>query len=88
MQCLDTELAKFPRIGVAPHIARKSDIALAVNHYMNYQDMVKNICERNSALLGELRKDHKETYPHDIRIMDKLLWMIGNPNKRFDDFQH
>jgi hypothetical protein len=84
MQCLDTELAKFPRIGVASPVARESDIALAVKHYMNYQDMVKHICERHSDTLNELREKHKETYPHDIRIIDKLLWMIGNPKQRFD----
>ncbi len=85
IQCLDTELAKFSRIGVPPPVAHESDIALAVKHYMNYQDMVKDICDRNSALLNELREKHKETYPHDIRIVDKLLWMIGNPNKRFEN---
>jgi hypothetical protein len=51
---------------------------------MNYQDMVKHICERHSDTLKELRGKHKETYPHDIRIIDKLLWMIGNPKQRFD----
>ena len=83
MQCLDTELANFPRIGVAPKVTRELDIALAVKHYMNYQDIVKNIFERNSATLNELRGKYKETYPHDIRIIDKLLWMIGNPKQRF-----
>ena len=83
MQCLDTELANFPRIGVAPKVTRELDIALAVKHYMNYQDIVKNIFERNSATLNELRRKYKETYPHDIRIIDKLLWMIGNPKQRF-----
>jgi hypothetical protein len=84
MQCLDNELGNFPRIGVAPPVARESDIALAVKHYMNYQDMVKHLCERYSDILRKLREKHKEAYPHDIRIMDKFLWMIGNPNKRFE----
>ena len=84
MQCLDTELANFPRIGVARKVAYESDTALAVKHYMNCQDMVKHICERYIDTLNELREKHKEAYPHDIRIIDKLLWMIGNPNKRFD----
>ena len=85
MQCLDSELAKFPRIGVAPKVARELDIALAVKHYMNYQDMVKHICERHSDTLKELREMYEEEYPHNIRIIDKLLWMIGNPNKRFEN---
>jgi hypothetical protein len=85
MQCLDTALANFPRIGVPTRVTRESDIAQAVKHYMNYQDMVKHICERYSGTLKELREKHKEAYPHDIRIIDKFLWMIGNPNKRFEN---
>ncbi len=84
MQCFDKELASFRRIGVAPKVARKSEIASAVEYYMNFQDMVRRIFERNSDTLNELKEKHKETYPHDIRIIDKLLWMIGNPNQSFD----
>lgn len=83
MQCLDPELSKFPRISVAPKVTRKSDIALATNYYMNYQGMVKNLYERNIKILNELRNKYGETYPHDIRIVDKLLWMIGNPKHKF-----
>ncbi|HEY0543997.1 MAG TPA: hypothetical protein VGC91_01270 [Pyrinomonadaceae bacterium] len=85
MQCLDGDLANFPRINVPPKVARESEIVLAVKHYMNYQDMVKHIFERNFDTLNELRKEHKENYPHDIRIIDKLLWMIGNPKQRFNN---
>ena len=83
MQCLDKGLSKFPRIGVAPKVTRVSDIALATSHYMNYQEMVRYIHEQNIKTLNELREKYKETYPHDIRIVDKLLWMIGNPKQRF-----
>ncbi len=83
MQCFDTELSKFSRIGVAPKVTRESDIAFATNHYINYQGMVKAIYERNIKILNELRNKNKETYPHDIRIVDKLLWMIGNPKHKF-----
>jgi len=79
MQWLDSELASFPRIGVAPSVAPGSEIALAVRHYMNYQDMVRYISERNSGTLNELRAKHQELYPHDIRIIDQLLWMVGKP---------
>lgn len=79
MQWLDSELASFPRIGVAPSVAPGSEIALAVRHYMNYQDMVRHISKRNSSTLNELRAKHKEMYPHDIRILDQLLWMVGKP---------
>jgi hypothetical protein len=85
MQSLDGKLARFPRTGVAPPVARESEIASAVKYYMSCQDMVKHIFERHSALLRELKEKHQETYPHDIRIVDKLLWMIGNPNKRYEN---
>ncbi|MDQ3819918.1 MAG: hypothetical protein M3362_19895, partial [Acidobacteriota bacterium] len=80
MQCLDPELASFPRIGNPPtSIKTESGINLAVNHYMNYQDMVRHILQRNLPALRELRETRNETYPHDIRIVDQTLWRIGNP---------
>lgn len=85
MQCLDAELSKFPRIGIAPKVTHESDIVVATNHYMNYQEMVKNLYERNIKILNELRNKYGETYPHDIRIIDKLLWMIGNPKYEFSN---
>ena len=83
MQCLDRGLSEFPRIGVAPKVTSESDIASATSYYINYQGMVRHIYERNIEILNELRHRHKETYPHDIRIVDKLLWMIGNPKHKF-----
>lgn len=83
MQCLDRELSKFPRIGAAPKVTSESDIASATSHYMNYQGMVRHIYEHNIKILNELRNKYRETYPHDIRIVDKLLWMIGNPKHKF-----
>lgn len=82
MQCFDRELSKFPRIDVTPKVTRETDIASATNYYMNYQGMVKNIYERNIKILNELRNKHEETYPYDIRIVDKLLWMVGNPKHK------
>ena len=83
MQCLDRGLSKFPRIGVAPKVTSESDIASATSHYMNYQGMVRHIYEHNIKILNELRNNYRETYPYDIRIIDKLLWMIGNPKHKF-----
>lgn len=50
---------------------------------MNYEGIVRHIYERNIKILNELRNKYKETYPYDIRIVDKLLWMIGNPKHKF-----
>lgn len=83
MQCFDRGLSKFPRIGVAPKVISESDIASATSHYMNYQEMVRHIYKHNIKILNELRHKYRETYPHDIRIVDKLLWMIGNPKHKF-----
>ncbi len=83
MQGLDVELARFTRLGNPPSVKVKADISSAVAYYMNYQDMVRHLFAANVATLRQLRKQHNESYPHDIRIFDKLLWMIGNPNYRF-----
>jgi hypothetical protein len=34
MQCIDSDLSGFPRIGTAPTIKRETDIAHATKHYM------------------------------------------------------
>jgi len=78
MQCLDDDLAGFSRIGEQPSIRSTNDIQGAVQHYMNYQAMVRKLLYTHSTLLQELRVQHQETYPYDVRILDKLLWMIGN----------
>ncbi len=79
MQRLDERLAGFPRIGIAPRVQKEGDVVLATSHYMNYQSMVRSIYSQNLSVLNELRDNYHEKYPHDIRIIDKLLWMIGNP---------
>lgn len=85
MQCLDGDLVAFARIGVAPKVKHKTDIAAAVEHYMNYQRVVRHILTQHSKILNDLRQKHSEPYPHDIRIVDKLLWMIGNPKYDLTD---
>lgn len=78
MQCLDDSLASFPRIGEPPSIRGVNDIQVATQHYMNYQAMVCKLLSDHSQLLQELRSRYAEPYPYDVRIIDKLLWMIGN----------
>jgi hypothetical protein len=60
-----------------------NDIAKCAKFYINYQDMVKAILNEHQHQLDKLRIETSETYPHDIRIVDKLLWMLGNPNQAF-----
>jgi hypothetical protein len=83
MQCIDADLASFPRIGEAPKIKAETDIALAVEHYMNYQAMVHQLLTAHEQLLAALRVRNRETYPYDIRILDKVLWMFGNSKEAY-----
>jgi hypothetical protein len=78
MQCIDDDLAGFPRIGAPPSIDGEIDIEVAAEHYMNYQAMVRRLLAVHSQLLRDLRARDNELYPYDVRIIDKLLWMIGN----------
>lgn len=78
MQCVDDDLAGFPRIGAPPSPDREDDIEANVRHYMNYQRMVRKLQTVHFRLLQDLRARHNESYAYDVRIIDKLLWMIGN----------
>lgn len=84
MQCIDDDLAGFSRIGAPPSIDKDSDIEPAVQHYMNYQAMVRRLQTVHSQLLRDLRTRYNESYPYDVRIMDKLLWMIGNLREAYE----
>ena len=83
LQGLTPYLAQFPRIGESPGIRSESDIRTAVLFYMNYQDMVKSILAHRQEQLNGLRESHGEQYPRDIRIVDQLLWILGNPRVGF-----
>lgn len=83
LQCVDDELSKFPRVGQAPKVGKSEDIDRAVDFYMNYQSMIRHLQTMNQTTLDELRKKHNEPYLHDVRIIDKLLWMIGNSRKKY-----
>jgi hypothetical protein len=83
VQCLDEALTAYPRVGEAPRIRGEPDIAAAVAYYMNYQCLVRHLLSVHARGLAELRCQTNESYRYDIRIMDKLLWMMGNPRQRF-----
>lgn len=78
LQSLDNDLAGFPRIGEAPTVRQVGYIEAATMHYMNYQSLVRRLLEIHGELLESLRARHNEAYPYNVRILDKLLWMIGN----------
>lgn len=83
MQCIDDDLAGFPRIGGAPKIKSEIDIASAVAHYMNYHAMVHKLFSVHAELLAKLREKNNEQYQYDVRILDKVLWMIGNSREAY-----
>lgn len=83
MQCIDGDLEGFPRVGEPPRINGVADIAIAAQHYMNYQAMVRRLLSVHAQLLRDLRARHNEQYPYDVRIMDKVLWMIGNVREAY-----
>lgn len=78
LQCIEDDLEGFPRIGEPPKIESELDIEAAVQHYMNYQAMIRRLLDSHGQLFRDLRSRHSEQYPFDVRIMDKLLWMMGN----------
>ena len=78
MQCIDNDLEGFPRVGQPPKVNGPADIVNAAQHYMNCQAMVRRLLSVQGQLLRELRERHNELYPYDVRIMDKVLWMMGN----------
>ncbi|MEX3973557.1 hypothetical protein [Paraburkholderia caribensis] len=81
LQSIDRNLAGFPRVGIAPRVYTKSDIELASKFYVNFQCIVKKLCAVHKPTLRQLRRRYQEQYPYDIRVIDKLLWMISNPNR-------
>lgn len=83
MQCIDGDLSGFPRIGPTPKIEKETDIEIATVHYMNYQDMVRKLLSVHAKALSDLRRVNSETYQYDIRILDKLLWMIGDTKRAY-----
>ena len=70
--------------------AKNSYPVNAKGHYMAYQSMVRKLCSSHAGLLAELKAHKadelrladwsiKHEIHSDIRIIDKLLWMIGDP---------
>lgn len=81
LQGITPFLASMPRIKSSPTMKSVGDIETVVSFYLNFQTMVNAIIADHQKQLNRLRAKHKESYPHDIRIVDKLLWMLGNPNQ-------
>jgi hypothetical protein len=83
LQCVDPDLAGTERIGAAPKIETHAHIDPAVAAYIRYQSLVRRLLTVHTPALNELRRQHKEQYLYDIRIVDKLLWMIGDSKRAY-----
>lgn len=90
MQCIDDDLSGFKtKIG---RMRAGSDPKTLVGHYIIYQSLVRHLSVKHADLLAELRLRKADVLREknwsferdihsDIRIIDKLLWMIGDPAK-------
>lgn len=83
LQHFDADLASLPHLSFAPQMRSIDDIENATTFYMQYQDMVKHLLTTHQSTLDNLRNHYNELYPYDIRVVDKLLWMIGSGNEKF-----
>lgn len=83
-QCLDKKLAKQHRINNCPTIKTENDIKLVTDFYMNYQNLVKILLDEHQNTFNNLKKKYKSSYDYDIRILDKLLWIMGSMNSEFE----
>lgn len=79
LQCIDESLAKFPRIKTAPSVNDEKYL----DYYLNYEKLVKTIQTENQDVLNEQKRKYESTYEYDLRIIDKILWMMGNANSKF-----
>lgn len=84
LQCLDEDLAKLPRLNYPPSVINERDIESLTNYYMNYQNLVKVLVSKYQNTINALRKESQSNYKYDLRIMDKILWLMGDMNSEFD----
>jgi len=83
LQCLDEDLAKYPRLNNPPDIKTNNYLQLVTNYYINYQNIVKALLSKYQNTINKLKTDLKTDYNYDLRIMDKTLWLMGNARKGF-----
>ena len=80
MQWFEDDLLSLQPLGNVPQLTSPADIPLITAYYMGYQDRVFRLFKKYRGILKELRRANHETYPHDIRIFDKILWITSKPD--------
>lgn len=83
LQCLDEDLAKFPRMNTPPNARKDFESQNMTKYYMNYQNLVKSLYERNKDVIQDLKSKSTINYEYDLRVLDKLLWIMGNFKEKF-----
>lgn len=81
LQGVTPYLAEMPRLGDSPRLRSGKDIPRLVDFYMNYRAMIVAIQKHHQDQLDALRKKYSEPYAYDLRILDKLLWLLGGPGQ-------
>lgn len=76
LQCLDKDLVSMGRFHVPPQ--KSDDSRPMTNYYLSYSNLVTTLFNKHKHVLTELRKSNPNDYTYDLRIFDKLLWMMGS----------
>lgn len=50
-------------------------------HYLRYRRAILAVYASYSELLDDLRSKYNVAYPYDLRLLDKLLLILGNPSR-------
>lgn len=83
LQCILPALSNLPRINLQPKYKTSSDIIALFKYYNNYQLAVKKIYELNKDVIQNAKFELNSSYSYDLRLMDKLLWRMGDSNSEF-----
>lgn len=81
LQGVTPYLAELPRLGNTPPVKKEKDIPKLVDFYLIYRRMILAIQKHEQGQLDDLRQKYSEQYAYDIRILDKLLWILGGPGQ-------
>ena len=79
LQALDPGQLSHSRIGNPPSISNRASTADVVGWYMHYQSMVGHLHAQTADIRAWMKRVRPNGYPYDIRITDKVLWIMGNP---------
>lgn len=80
LRALTPELREMDPLGNRPRIANGNPQPL-LDFYMRYDALIRRLYQLHHNTFEEMKQQQNgDIYPYDIRILDKLLWMIGDQN--------